>query len=164
MNNAADTSPATMARTSDTETTLRRSFDAPARLLYAAWTKPDLFAEWWVPKSFGMTLLSCDMDVRTGGTYRLVFQHPAFDQPMAFFGSYTDVIPNARIVWSNEESDEGAITTVTFAEKDDKTTVTVHDLYPTKTALDAQIASGATGGMDETMRQLDQFLLTMTAP
>jgi uncharacterized protein YndB with AHSA1/START domain len=95
---AIKTPPATQERTPGTETTLRRRCNAPAHLVFAAWTQADLFAQWWVPKSFGLTLLSCEMDVRVGGTYRLVFKHPAFDQPMPFFGSYREVIPNARIV------------------------------------------------------------------
>lgn len=155
---AAEPNNATSKRTSDRETEVTRTFAAPVHLLFNAWSKAELFKQWWVPKSFGLALTSCEMDVRTGGGYRLVFNHPDFAQPMAFFGTYTDVIPNARITWTNEESDEGAVTTVTFAQEGDKTKVTVHDLYPSKEILDAEIASGATGGLPETLNQLDAFL------
>src|SRR5499426_4835142 len=105
-------------RRSDRELVVTRAFDAPARLVFEAWTKPELFTRWWVPKSMGMTLLSCEMDVRVGGTYRLVFRHDAFPEPMAFFGRYIEVTPHSRLVWTNEEGEAGGqITTVTFEEK-----------------------------------------------
>jgi uncharacterized protein YndB with AHSA1/START domain len=115
--------------------------------VFEAWTKPELFKQWWVPKSMGMSLLSCEMDVRAGGTYRLVFRHAAFPEPMAFFGSYVEVTPHSRLVWTNDEAgDAGAVTTVTFEEKGGKTLVVLRDLYPSKEALDAAIASGSTAG------------------
>lgn len=151
----------TAERISDREMVVTRSFDAPARLLFAAWSRAELFREWWVPKSFGMTLLSCEMDVRVGGGYRLVFAHPASGEPMAFFGRYLDVVPDARISWTNEESETGAVTTVTFSERDGRTTVVIHDLYPSKEVLDAEIESGATGGISETLDQLAAFVATL---
>jgi uncharacterized protein YndB with AHSA1/START domain len=146
-------------RRSDREVFVTRTFDAPARILFEAWTQPESFKQWWVPKSYGMSLLSCEMDVRVGGGYRLEFGHPASDKPMAFFGSYTEVIPNARIVWTNEESEEGAITKVTFEEQDSKTILVIHDVYPSKDALDREI--GATAGMNETLDQLEELLVTL---
>ena len=116
-----------------------------------------MFKRWWVPKSAGLTLLSCDMDVRTGGTYRLVFRHPTSDQPMAFFGTYQDVTPNERIVWTNEESDQGAVTTVTFEENAGETLVTLHERYPTKAALDEALA-GSAEALPEQFAQLDELL------
>lgn len=148
-------------RKSEREFVVTRSFNAPARLVFEAWTKPDLFKQWWVPKATGMTLLSCELDARTGGGYRLVFGHPAFEQPMNFFGRYIEVTPHARIVWTNEESEDGAVTTVTFEEKGDETLVTVHDLYPSKEALDREIASGATSGMPAQLGQLEELLLSL---
>ena len=145
-------------RMSDRELVVRRSFAAPVRILFEAWTRPELFKQWWVPKSFGLTLLSCEMDVRVGGKYRLEFGHPASDQPMAFFGSYIEVIPDARVAWTNEESREGATTTVTFDEVDGRTNIVIHDLFPSKEALDNEIASGATSGMSETLAQLEAFV------
>src|SRR5579864_4650290 len=125
----------TVERTSDRELVARPTFDGPARIVFEAWTKPELIMRWWAPKSFGITFLSCETDVRTGGSYRFVFGHPASEQPMAFFGRYIEVTPPSRLVWSNEEDEDGAVTTVTFEEKDGKTQVVVHDLYPSKEAL-----------------------------
>src|SRR5690348_14720875 len=137
----------TVERTSDRELVVTRTFNAPARIVYEAWTKPELFQRWWTPKSSGVTMLSCEMDVRVGGTYRLVFRHPSSGQPMAFFGRYTDVTPNSRIVWTNDEGSEaGAVTTVTFEDRGSETLVVLRDLYPSKEALDEAIASGSTGG------------------
>jgi uncharacterized protein YndB with AHSA1/START domain len=144
-------------RKSDSELVVKRTFNAPAHIVFEAWSKPELFKQWWVPKSVGMTLVSCDMDIRTGGAYRLVFSHPAFDQPMAFFGTYREVTPHKRIVWANEESDEGAVTTVTFEENDGKTLVTFHELYPTTAALEDALA-GSAEGLPEQFAQLDELL------
>jgi uncharacterized protein YndB with AHSA1/START domain len=149
-------------RTSEREMVVRRTFNGPARIVFAAWTTPDLLMRWWAPKSYGITFISCEADVRTGGTYRFVFGHSASDQPMAFFGKYIEVIPNARLVWTNDESGEGgAVTTVTFEERGLETIVVMHDLYPSKEALDEAIASGSTGGIGETFAQLDALLVTL---
>ena len=149
----------TVERKSDREVVVTRTFDAPAHLVFEAWTKPELFKQWWVPRSMGMTLRSCELDVRTGGEYRLVFgDDPA--NPMAFFGKYLDVVPNQRIVWTNEESGaEGSVSTVTFEEKNGKTTLVMSELYPTKEALDAGI--GAQEAMNETFGQLDELLASL---
>ena len=144
-------------RTSDRELVVTRTFDAPAHVVFEAWSKPELFTRWWIPKSVGLSLVSCEMDVRTGGTYRFVFSHPDFDQPMAFFGTYREVTPNRRIVWTNEESDQGAVTTVTFEESDGKTLVTFHELYPTEAALDEALA-GSAEAQPEQFAQLDELL------
>ena len=162
MPNEKESSSAAMNRTvverkSDRELVVTRTFDAPVHIVFEAWSKPELFKLWWVPKSAGMSLISCDMDIRTGGTYRLEFRHPAFDQPMAFFGTYREVTPNKRIVWTNEESDDGAMTTVTFEENDGKTLVTFHELYPTNAALDEALA-GSAEALPEQFAQLDELL------
>ena len=146
-----------MKRKSDRELIVTRTFDAPAHIVFEAWSKPELFKLWWVPKSAGMSLLSCDMDIRTGGAYRLVFSHPAFDQPMAFFGTYKEVTPHKRLVWTNEESDQGALTTVTFEENAGKTLVTFHERYPTTAALEEALA-GSAEGLPEQFAQLDELL------
>lgn len=144
-------------RASDLEVVIRRTVNGPARLVFEAFANADLFRQWWVPRSLGLTLLSCDMDVRVGGTYRLVFKHG--DSTMAFHGTYGEVVPNARITWTNEESGEaGAVTTVTFEEKAGKTLVVVRDRYRTKDAADAGLASGAYDAMPETFDQLDGLL------
>ncbi|MCK5747388.1 MAG: SRPBCC family protein, partial [Oricola sp.] len=132
-------------RKSARELVVTRMFNAPPHIVFEAWSNPELFKVWWVPKSAGMSLVSCDMDIRTGGAYRLVFRHPAFDQPMAFFDTYNEVTPNERIVWTNEESADGAVTTVTFEEQGGKTLVVFHELYPTEAALDEALAGSAEG-------------------
>jgi uncharacterized protein YndB with AHSA1/START domain len=154
----------TVERTSERELVVTRTFNAPARILFEAWTKPELLKLWWAPKSFGISFVSCEADVRTGGTYRFVFSHPASEQPMAFFGRYIEVTPPSRLVWTNEEGDEdGQVTTVTFEERGGETLVVVHDLYPSKEALDGAIASGSTSGFSETFEQLDDLLVTAGA-
>ena len=154
----------TAERKSERELLVTRTFNAPARIVFDAWTKPELHLRWWAPKSFGVSFLSCELDVRVGGKYRFVFAHPASEQPMAFFGRYLEVTPHSRLVWTNEEGgDGGAVTTVTFAEKDGKTLLVMHDLYPSKEALDDAIASGSTGGTWETFEQLDVLLVDLGA-
>jgi len=152
----------TTERISGREVVVTRTFDAPARIVFDAWTKPELLTRWWAPASLGVTFISCEADVRSGGTYRFVFAHPASEQPMAFFGRYLEVVPPSRLVWTNEEGGEnGAVTTVTFEEKNGRTLVVMHDLYPSKAALDEAIASGSMGGYDETFAQLDALLLAL---
>jgi uncharacterized protein YndB with AHSA1/START domain len=147
-------------RKSDRGLAVTRTVNGPPRLVFEAWTKAELFRRWWVPKSFGMTLLSCEMDVRVGGKYRLVFSHQA--STMEFFGTYLEVTPHSRLVWTNEEGDIGeTVTTVTFDENAGKTLLVVHDLYPSKEALDAAMASGSTGGMPDQLDQLDELLLSL---
>ena len=148
----------TTTRQSDREVVITRTFNGPARLVFKAWTTPELLMRWWTPPSFGITFISCDADVRTGGTYRFVFGHPQFDQPMAFHGRYPEVDPPTKLVWTNEEGSEGSVTTVTFEEKDGKTVLTLRDLHPTKEALDAELESGAIGGYPEQFNQLDALL------
>src|SRR5262245_24298171 len=149
-------------RKSERELVVTRTVNAPARIVFEAWTKPELFKRWWVPKSSGLSLLSCEADVRVGGKYRLVFGHGA-SQPMAFYGTYIEVTPHSRLVWTNDEGDDGgAVTTVTFEEKGGKTLLVMHDLYPSKEALDSALA-GMEGGLRETLEQLDEFVVTLGA-
>jgi uncharacterized protein YndB with AHSA1/START domain len=149
-------------RKSECDLVVTRTFNGPARIVFEAWTKPELFKRWWAPKSTGMSLLSCEMDVRVGGGYRLEFGHAASEQPMTFFGRYIEVTPHSRLVWTNEESDGGAVTTVTFEEKGGKTLLVLHERYPTKEALDYSI-EGMEGGMPEQFEQLDELLVTLGA-
>ena len=156
--------PTTTERKSDRELVVTRTFNGPPHIVFEAWTKPELLKRWWAPKSFGLTMISCEADVRVGGTYRLVFRHDAFPEPMAFFGRYIEVTPHARLVWTNEEGEGGGqVTTVTFEEQGGKTLLVMHDLYPSKEALDAAIASGSTSGTGETFEQLDELLVTLGA-
>ena len=151
----------TAERTSERETVVTRTFNAPAHIVFEAWTKPELLKRWWAPKSTGISLLSCEADVRVGGRYRFEFGHEA-SKPMAFFGRYIEVTPPSRLVWTNDESDDGAVTTVTFEEKGGQTLLVMHELYPSKEALDGAIA-GMEGGMCETFEQLDELLVTLGA-
>lgn len=160
--NRSETGRTTVQKASDREVVVTRVFNAPARLVFAAWSKPDLFRKWWVPRSMGMTLRSCEMDVRTGGTYRLEFgDDPA--NTLAFFGTYLDVVPDQRIVWTNEESGEaGSVTTVTLVEQDGRTQLELRERYPTKEALD-EAGTGAQDALHETFAQLDELLAALTA-
>jgi uncharacterized protein YndB with AHSA1/START domain len=152
----------TVERRSERELVVTRTFDGPARLVFEAWTKPELLQRWWAPKSTGVSLLSCEADVRVGGRYRFVFGHGA-SKPMEFFGRYLEVTPHSRLVWTNEEGGEtGPVTTVTFEEKGGKTLLVMHELYPSKEALDAA-GTGAADGMGELFGQLDELLVTLTA-
>jgi uncharacterized protein YndB with AHSA1/START domain len=151
----------TVERNSERELVVTRTFNGPARIVFEAWTRPELLKRWWAPKSTGVSLLSCEADVRVGGGYRFEFSHEA-SKPMAFFGRYLDVTPHSRLVWTNDESDDGAVTTVTFGEKGGKTLLVMHELYPSKQALDAAIA-GMEGAMPETFAQLDELLVTLGA-
>ena len=149
----------TVERKSERELVVTRIFDAPPRIVFEAWTKPELFRRWWAPKSMGMSLRSCEMDVRVGGKYRLEFEPDA----MAFFGTYLEVTPHSRLVWTNEEGGEGGpVTTVTFEEKRGKTLLVMHELYSSKEALDAA-GTGAADAMVETFAQLDELLLALGA-
>lgn len=151
----------TVERKSSRELVVTRTFNAPARIVFDAWTKPELIQRWWIPKSCEMSFHSCRLDARTGGTYCFEFSHPAAEQPMAFFGRYLEVIPGARLVWTNEEAaGEGSVTTVTFEEKDGATLVVIHELYPSVQALDEAMATGSISWSAEQFGQLDQLLTT----
>lgn len=153
----APSAATTVERESDRALVVRRTFAAPARQVFEAWRDPDAFISWWVPKAFASALLSHRLDVREGGSYRLEFRNPESGEPMAFFGTYKEVIPNERIVWTNEESYDGALTTVTFVERDGKTLVTYHERYPSSEALEDALA-GSAEGLPGQFSQLDDFL------
>jgi uncharacterized protein YndB with AHSA1/START domain len=151
--------PTTVERKSERELVVTRTFNGPPRIVFEAWTRPELFRRWWVPKSLGMSLRSCEMDVRVGGKYRLEFEPDG----VAFFGTYLDVTPNSRLAWTNEEGGEdGPVTTVTFEEKGGKTLLVLHELHSSKEALDAA-GTGAADATVETFAQLDELLLTLGA-
>jgi uncharacterized protein YndB with AHSA1/START domain len=151
--------PTNVERTSDRELVVTRTFDAPVRLVYEAWTRAELFQRWWAPKSLGMQILSCEMDVRTGGGYRLTFGAEG-SEGFTFHGRYIEVVPLAKMVWTNEESEGGSVTTVTFEEKDGGTLLVLHELYPTKEALEE--SAGAEEAMPEQFAQLDELLVALT--
>jgi uncharacterized protein YndB with AHSA1/START domain len=148
-------------RKSERELLVMRTFNGPARIVFEAWTRPELLKRWWAPKSTGVSLLSCEADVRVGGKYRFEFGQGG-SEPMAFFGRYIEVTPYSRLVWTNDESADGSVTTVTFEEKAGRTLLVMHELYPSKQALDGVIA-GMEGGMPESFEQLDELLVTLGA-
>ena len=152
----------TVERKSERELVITRTFNGPARIVFEAWTKPELLKRWWAPKSTGVSLLSCEADVRVGGKYRFAFGHDASKPVFTAYGRYIEVTPHSRLVWTNDESDDGAVTTVTFEEKGGKTLLVMHELYPSKEALDGAI-TGMEGGMPETFAQLDELLVTLGA-
>jgi uncharacterized protein YndB with AHSA1/START domain len=147
----------TVERKSEREMVITRTFNGPARLVFEAWTKPELMRRWWVPKSMGVTLLSCEMDVRTGGTYHFVFPHPSAPEGMAFFGRYLEVSPHSRLVWTNDDGgDAGQISTLTLEDRGDTTRMVLHEIYPSAEAYEA--GAGAYDAMPESFDQLDQLL------
>lgn len=154
------TNPTTIERTSERELVVTRTFNGPPRIVFEAWTRPELMKQWWAPKSIGVPLRSCEMDVRTGGSYRLEFGHDGSGS-MAFIGRYLEVVPPSRLVWTNEEGEDGPVTTVTFEDRDGGTLLTVHELYPSKEALDA--GHGAEEGMPEQFEQLDVLLAALSS-
>jgi uncharacterized protein YndB with AHSA1/START domain len=161
---AAGKARTTVERASERELVVTRIVDGPARTVFEAWTTPGLFQRWWVPKSFGISLISYEADIRTGGAYRLVMGHASSEQPVAFFGRYIEVTPHSRLVWTNDEAGEGgAVTTVTFEEMNCATRVVVHELYPSKEALDNALASGSTSGWGEQFEQLDDLIVVLDA-
>ncbi len=150
-------------RRSGRELVVTRTINAPPRIVFQAWTDAELFRRWWVPKSFSLQLLSCELDVRVGGAYRLVFRHPSAAEPMAFHGRYLEVTAPSRLVWTNEEADgAGPVTTVTFEESAGQTRLVVHELYPSKDALDEAVSSESIHWNDESFTQLDELLAPAT--
>ena len=156
------TNKTTAERKGERELVVTRTFAGPARLVFKAWTTPDLLKQWWAPKSSGAKLIGCEIDLRTGGSYRYTFAHPSREEPLVFFGQYLEVVPDAKIVWTNEESEDGAISTLTLDEKDGRTLLTIGEIYPTKAGADAAL-EGVAEGMPEQFAQLDDMLMELGA-
>jgi uncharacterized protein YndB with AHSA1/START domain len=148
-------------RRSELELVVTRVFDAPRRIVFDAWTKAELFKLWWAPKSLGVPILSCEMDVRPGGGYRIAFGQDEASA-MSFHGKYLEVVAPARLVWTNDESGEGAVTTVTFEDADGRTRVVLQELYPSKAAMDEAFV-GMEDAMPEQFAQLDDLLASLGA-
>jgi len=162
LNDPANTKNGTTTeRSSDRELVVTRTFNGPVHLIFKAWTTPELLMRWWAPESFGIDLVGCEVDARTGGRYRFVFDVPGQPEPVAFIGKYLEVTPPTRLVWTNEETEDGSVTTATFEEKDGTTRLVLRDLYPSKDALDAALASESTGGWTEQFDQLDVVLASV---
>jgi uncharacterized protein YndB with AHSA1/START domain len=162
ISDASEMNRTSVERKSERELVITRTFKASPDTVFKAWTKPELLKRWWAPKSFGISFESCEAEVRTGGAYRFVFSHPASEQPIAFFGRYIEVTTPSRLVWTNEEGDEGGqVSTVTFEVRDGETLLVMHELYPSKEALESAVASGSMSGFGETFEQLDAVLLSI---
>jgi len=158
-------SRASAERQSDCDFVVKRVINAPPSAVFEAWTTAELFQQWWVPKSVGLDLLSCELDVHVGGTYCLTFRHPAFDEPLSFHGRYLEVIPSARLAWTNDEAGgAGQTTTVTFEAEGTGTRVVLRDVYPSMESLDEAINSGSACDMTETFDQLDALLAGLRQP
>ena len=149
-------------RTSDRELVVTRSFNGPARIVFDAWTQPELLKRWWAPKSYGVTLFECEVDLRVGGTYRYAFGRDP-KNPEVFSGRYLEVDPPSKLVLTQlyeRMRDVGeAIVTATFEESDGKTWLTLRQLFPSKQALDGALASGMEQGMRITLDQLDELVV-----
>lgn len=153
--------PTSVERKGDRELVVTRTFDAPPSIVYRAWSQPELFRRWWMPKSVsGVSLISCEMEVRTGGKYRLEFGAGGSDT-MAFYGKYLEVVPNERIVWTNDEGEDGAITTVTFEDQGGKTLLHFHEIYPSGEALEDAL-QGSAAALPEQLEQLDELLFSIS--
>jgi uncharacterized protein YndB with AHSA1/START domain len=151
-------------RTSDRELTVTRTFDPPARIVFEAWTKPELLKRWWAPKSFGVSLFECEQDLGVGGAYRFAFGRDP-KKPEVFSGRYVEVDPPSRLVLTQlyeRMPDVGdVVVTVTFEENGGTTRLTLHQLFPSKEALEGALASGMERGMRVTLDQLDALVASM---
>jgi uncharacterized protein YndB with AHSA1/START domain len=143
---------------SDRDIRIKRTIDAPARIVFECWTKPEFLRRWWAPKSRGVTLVGCDVDLKVGGAYRYVMRRDG-GQEMAFSGKYSEVVPHSRLVYSNVfepmRAMGEAVVTVTFDEDGVRTYVTTVERYPSKEVRDGVIATGMERGMRESMDQLE---------
>jgi uncharacterized protein YndB with AHSA1/START domain len=154
----------TMELKADRELVITRTFNAPARIVFDAWTKAELVKRWWAPKSHGVSIAECNADVRVGGSYRYVLR-PKEGDDIAFSGKYTEITPHSRLVYTQffePMRDAGAvIVTITFEEQGAKTRLVSHELYPSKEAREAALGSGMEHGMRETMDQLDELVASL---
>jgi uncharacterized protein YndB with AHSA1/START domain len=168
-NEAAVKNPATKNTTSmevlsDRELVISRTFNGPARIVFDAWTQPELVKRWWAPASRCVVMVSCDADVRVGGQYRYVLRRDTGGE-FAFSGTYTEIAPPSRLVYTQifepmAQAGE-VVVSITFEERDGKTHLVSRELYPSKEVLDAALASGMEHGMRETMDQLDELVASL---
>lgn len=151
----------TVQRTSDRELVVTRTFNGPAHIVFDAWTKPELLKRWWAPRSYGVTLFECESDLRAGGTYRYAFGRDP-SHPEVFSGRYIEVRSPSRLVLTQlyeRMRDAGeAVVTVTFEESQGRTLLTLHQLFPSKEALEGALASGMEQGMRVTLDQLEELI------
>jgi uncharacterized protein YndB with AHSA1/START domain len=153
--------PTTVARKSDRELVVTRTFDSPPRAVFDAWTRPELFRLWWAPKSMGAALSGCEIDARTDGGYRITFGGDGSDSA-TFFGKYLEVTPPSRLVWTNEESGDAPVTTVTFEAAGERTRLVLSELYPSAEPV-AEAVAGMQAMTAEQFAQLDELLASQRA-
>jgi uncharacterized protein YndB with AHSA1/START domain len=151
-------------RTTDRELVVTRTFNAPAHIVFDAWTKPELLKRWWAPKSFGVSLFECESDLRVGGTYRYAFGRDP-KNPEVFSGRYVEVNSPSRLVltqiYERMRNAGEAIVTATFEESEGRTRLTLRQLFPSKEALEGALASGMEHGMRVTLDQLDALVASL---
>ncbi|MFD1189240.1 SRPBCC domain-containing protein [Phenylobacterium conjunctum] len=154
MDPAKPNHPTTVSRKGDREVVVSRLFDAPVQAVFDAWANPELFRQWWAPKSMGAVITACEIDARTGGGYRITFGEGA--DAMTFFGRYLEVTPPLRLVWTNEEGEDGPVTTVTFEADGERALLTMSEAYPGPVPEDALAGQQAMAG--EQLGQLEALL------
>jgi uncharacterized protein YndB with AHSA1/START domain len=152
---------ATVTLPTDEQIFITREFDAPRHLVYRAWTEPELVGRWWSGNRGEVTV--AEVDLRVGGTWRYVMvTDDGFEA--AFHGEYREIVPNERIVATEVYEgmpEEEALNTVTFAEADGRTTLTMLVQHASKGARDAHMASGMEAGMREAMDLLERVANTL---
>jgi len=151
----------------DRDVVIARTFNAPARLVYDAWTKPEFVRRWWAPRSHGVSLVVCDADIRVGGAYRYVMRKDGdgADGDIGFSGRYVELTPHSRIVLTQifePMADAGEVViTVSFDEVDGQTHLVSQERYPSKEARDAAVGAGMEQGMRESMDQLEALVVAL---
>lgn len=161
--------PAEVSLPSDTAVRVVRRFDAPASLVWRAYTEPALMQQWLLGPP-GWTMPVCEMDVRVGGKFRWRWRNDEDGSEFGFYGKFKELTPHTKIVHTeffdpgdvDSDMGEGTVITVTFDETDGVTTMTSLMEYASKRDRDAALSTGMTDGMEMSYAQLDT-LLTSTA-
>jgi len=153
-----------MELTSDLEIVITRTFNGPPRIVFEAWTRPELVRRWWAPKALGVSVVSIDADVRVGGRYRYVLQRGDGGGEVAFSGTYREVAPPSRLVYTQafEPYPDEVIITITLTERDGQTDFVSHELWPSKEIRDMAMSTGMEKGMRMTMDQLDELVASLS--
>jgi uncharacterized protein YndB with AHSA1/START domain len=150
--------------TADRELVITRSYDAPAHLLFRAWSQPEHIMRWFGPEGWPVT--HCEMDFRVGGTYRFAMTGPDGEQGTPFGGTYLEIVPNEKIVYDDAFESPGAermVMTVTFEESGGQTTLTVHTLFPSVAMKDKHLEMGMEEGLGMSLDQLGDLVTDMQA-
>jgi uncharacterized protein YndB with AHSA1/START domain len=158
---ATETRELKITTPSDLEIVLERAFDAPRDLVFAAFTEEEHIPNWMLGPE-GWTMPVCEIDLREGGTWRVVWRKSEGEE-MVITGAFTEVAPPERFVkteaWGGDWAE--TLNTTEFAEDGDRTIVTETMLYPSKDARDRALASGMEGGTSISYDRLDAYLATL---